>query len=582
MAGLSTSPFDPVFFFHHCFIDYLWEQFRIRQFRNGINPQNDYPNTGVPGHWPWSTMTNLGRIRNIDGYHNAFTQYIYTYDPTPSCSDNCGGSPYLECDANRGVCISTTWRHFPSPSLPAASGFTNFGAPAASMMRSKERMTFSNNPRDTSVNALDKIQPLFIDPRTRGKKGKDTFDPSASMMRNNERTVDGYSPEELSAMANNIEKIQPSFFDPRVFGAKSPEPSLVPVQNKSELSSGKQRVKRQVYNHNHGSSQRLSYNNNNGHSDFGISESKISMRTPFEFVQSSFSDVNRSPNNYKTDANQFYNNHNSHPNNGMDSYAYTQSPMSAEVYVTKRDEEAVTRSFLLDIPTGEETYEKSGFIDETIQNTFIIDGVADADKWAFAPVKVIYKRPPRASFNSKIVKNGNIINGPDFYAPSNYANLQSRIRTGIPAAFPKEVHSGSGASKVFVTSDGLTYSGRYIDYAIIDERQPISETVTYVAFKNPRFGPSQAYVSANDANGRICQPRCHIRGTVPPRYKLCSGVISVTDVFPKMFGNNYGDAVLSRFSFDNQACPTNKENDIFMVFYCDYENRWPWIGYPYQ
>ena len=266
----------------------------------------------------------------------------------------------------------------------------------------------------------------------------------------------------------------------------------------------------------------------------------------------------------------------------MDSHAFTRAPMSAEISVTKRDEEAASHSFIMDIPTVPDTSEKSGFIDETIQNTFIIDGVADADKWVFTPVKIIYKRPPGTVFNSKIVKNGNIIQGPDFYAPAHYSNLQRQIRTGVPASYPKEVHSGSGASKVFVTSDGLTYSGRYIDYAIIDERQPISETVTYIAFKNPRFGLSQAYVSAYDANGRICHPRCQIRGSVPIRYKSCSGVISITDMFPKMFGNNYGDAVLSRYSFDNHACPTNKDSDIFLVFYCDYENRWPWIGYPNQ
>jgi hypothetical protein len=84
MNGLITSAYDPVFFLHHCYIDYVWEQFRFQQFSRGINPQNDFPNTGVEGHWPWSTMVNLGRIRNVDGYHNAFTQFVYEYESSPN------------------------------------------------------------------------------------------------------------------------------------------------------------------------------------------------------------------------------------------------------------------------------------------------------------------------------------------------------------------------------------------------------------------------------------------------------------------------------------------------------------------
>ena len=28
MERLETSAFDPIFFFHHAFVDYIWEQFR--------------------------------------------------------------------------------------------------------------------------------------------------------------------------------------------------------------------------------------------------------------------------------------------------------------------------------------------------------------------------------------------------------------------------------------------------------------------------------------------------------------------------------------------------------------------------
>jgi tyrosinase len=31
LGELSTAAHDPVFYLHHCFVDYLWEQFRQKQ-----------------------------------------------------------------------------------------------------------------------------------------------------------------------------------------------------------------------------------------------------------------------------------------------------------------------------------------------------------------------------------------------------------------------------------------------------------------------------------------------------------------------------------------------------------------------
>ncbi|XP_063437369.1 tyrosinase-like protein [Mytilus trossulus] len=111
MGYVSDSPMDPVFWLHHCFIDYLWEQFRERQKRLGINSETDYPvapNTNA-GHLPSRNMDNLIPTKtNIQGYSNSFTKRIYRYADAPTCSNRCGGAlnGFLFCDKTKNACVS--------------------------------------------------------------------------------------------------------------------------------------------------------------------------------------------------------------------------------------------------------------------------------------------------------------------------------------------------------------------------------------------------------------------------------------------------------------------------------------------
>ena len=543
MNGLITSAYDPVFFLHHCYIDYVWEQFRFQQFSRGINPQNDFPNTGVDGHWPWSTMVNLGRIRNVDGYHNAFTQFVYEYESSPTCPD-CGNSPYLECDSTRQVCVSTTARAVQSGGSRVQNRM-NFGAPVASLMRNSQGMPFRANSRARTVNAVEeKFIPTFIDPRTRKNAGR----------------------------------VKRAVYNPKLAAAKA-------------------RLRLSTPNNNVLLTSRVSSND-------PFSSSSVTISTPFGSIKSSVSNRVNPSLNFKIPSRRgqgppfrsgLPNMGSVSSNSGRVLSASRQSPFhtrgtgirtrptntrSNTRSMNSIDTNSITRS--QGISDDFRVSHRSRFLDFAIQNSFCLDGVPDVSRWAFAPIKIIYVRPPGSSFNCKIIKEGRIVQGQDFYSPTHYSDLQQQVRTGNPASYEKPVRSGSGASKVFVQSDGLSYEGKYIDYAIIDERQPISETVTYVAFKNPKLGASKAYISAYDANGRICQPRCLVHGSNPPRYKECSGVISVTDSLPRMYGNTYGEAVMNRYSFDDHKCPINKDDDIYLTFYCDYENQWPWINYPHH
>ncbi|XP_076116442.1 tyrosinase-like protein [Mytilus galloprovincialis] len=109
MSSIIFSPMDPVFWLLHCFVDYLWEQFRENQKKLGINSETDYPATTITAHKPNRLMDNLKPPKkNIDGYSNSFTRQIYRYADAPTCDNNCGKAfrGFLYCDRSKKGCVS--------------------------------------------------------------------------------------------------------------------------------------------------------------------------------------------------------------------------------------------------------------------------------------------------------------------------------------------------------------------------------------------------------------------------------------------------------------------------------------------
>ncbi|KAJ8302876.1 hypothetical protein KUTeg_019272 [Tegillarca granosa] len=212
--------------------------------------------------------------------------------------------------------------------------------------------------------------------------------------------------------------------------------------------------------------------------------------------------------------------------------------------------------------------------DRAFQNTFLLDGVADASRWVYIPVRIVYKRPNGQCFQPKLIQNGRVIETQDMYAPSNYKNLQTG--SNLSATYAKCSVSNSGAEKIFVQADGISYTGKYKDYVIIDGRQPVSSAIAYVAVKNPNLGESKVYISAFDLCGRMCKPRCLNLKSVNGIYEQCSGAIIVTKDFPKMFGRNFGEAVSETWNLKNKDCPDTINSNIYMTFYCENDSTWPW------
>jgi hypothetical protein len=108
-AFANSAAHDPVFFLHHAYVDYIWEQFRAHQ-KNvcRVNPENDYPDTSNEFHSSNRSMDYFPQYRHIDGYRNYWTQYWYRYEPSPTCTSftkSCN-TPYLRCNSQTNRCVS--------------------------------------------------------------------------------------------------------------------------------------------------------------------------------------------------------------------------------------------------------------------------------------------------------------------------------------------------------------------------------------------------------------------------------------------------------------------------------------------
>lgn len=104
----------------------------------------------------------------------------------------------------------------------------------------------------------------------------------------------------------------------------------------------------------------------------------------------------------------------------------------------------------------------------------------------------------------------------------------------------------------------------------------MSISIAYVAIKNPGSGQADVMISAYDSCGRVCRPSCLLPGTTNV-YRPCSGALRVNTKQPLMFGNNFGDAVLGIWDFNSvKTCPQFSTDQIYVSFYCDYSDRWPW------
>ncbi|XP_060569910.1 putative tyrosinase-like protein tyr-3 isoform X4 [Ruditapes philippinarum] len=114
MGVVENSAYDPIFWFHHAFIDYIWDSYREHQTENcgDIEIESDYRQENDIG---WEGIINQGHddalfgyshLKNKDGLWRNWTEVFFKYEPQPACGGTCTGE-YLYCD-EENRCLSRT------------------------------------------------------------------------------------------------------------------------------------------------------------------------------------------------------------------------------------------------------------------------------------------------------------------------------------------------------------------------------------------------------------------------------------------------------------------------------------------
>ncbi|XP_033759787.1 uncharacterized protein LOC117341979 [Pecten maximus] len=217
----------------------------------------------------------------------------------------------------------------------------------------------------------------------------------------------------------------------------------------------------------------------------------------------------------------------------------------------------------------------------SVQNTYAINDKVDPSSWVYIPVKVLYERSSGLVFHTYDTFE-NKIDIMDIFDPSRSYKLKKNLYTGQARTYDSCRVSGTGATKVYVRADGISYSGNSMEYAIVDERYPIMVQKAFIPVKDPAKEASEVCLMAYDECGRICLPTCLVKGSNPPVYVPCSGCIRVDNQYPRRYGKTVADAMAEYWSFhdvhdDEYICPEEKEQgQIFLKFVCDSSTKFPW------
>ena len=521
MAELATATQDPVFFAHHAYVDFIWEVFRMQQRKNGIDPQLDYPDVVNSTLHEASAPIGFGTYRNIDSYSNKFIDGIYTYAPVPSCTiekPDCG-SPYLKCEVNQNMayCVSQ------DQSVIARVQQTHASPTSGSQgtMLSSGPITGSSSQGVMPGSGTHRMMGGMMD---------------GSNIINNGIGVRMGTPNNMGQVSGGH---MPSISGMNIHGS---------IHMASESSMGRHRVQSvmkrilstatpptgQVHWH--------TVSNNI------MAPNMHNMGTPMQFIAG-------------TNPQLIMNNM---PNMGMSNVGNMTSPRPLPA-----KQQPLTSGMCPNIP-----------ITQGYQNKYSINGFADISQWVYIPVKIIYRRPPNyKKYTSYPIRDNVVSYTQDIYSSMGYARLKDRLSTHDLATYPTCANKQMSSGTVFVQSNGINYLGTYKEYAVVDQRQALSMATTYVAVKNPSFGHTDAMITAFDSCGRVCVPFCRVPGSPTGATKACSGAVRLNSQSPKMFGGNYGEAVLDTWSLSNgRHCPTLENNHVFMSFYCDYEEAWPFVG----
>ncbi|KAK3086021.1 hypothetical protein FSP39_012274 [Pinctada imbricata] len=535
MSDLTTASHDPLFYLHHCYVDYIWELFRKRQRMMGINPERDYPIIVNHTLHTANAPLGLGALRNRDSFKNSMIAGIYHYESSPHCSArrrSCG-SPYLTCGniGREWTCISNDKSTAPAdtPTSSMANGMTTNDM---NMLRNIQNLR--------RIQSIQESQNLA---RSRGR---------LNMNRNMISPKMGNNPNiDLSRIlkVNNI--------DPNI---------MIPVLSQTNGNVFSRRFM----------NSRVSQN---------MSPGEIAMPINVKGGGNMMVSVHRdrsNPNNFEI-----------HQVTMNTSVGSGFSQMQGQVQI-QNPSQAILASMGQQVPSGaqqqirpqqsankQQNKEDSCPaipVNQPFQNTFNINGRSDTRQWVYMPVNIVYRRPPEYKmYNSFAIYNSKPFTTADIYAPAAYKMTKTRLEVESLASYRFCNTGKSGAGAVFIQSNGINYIGNYKEYSIVDHRMAISMSTAFVAVKNPQLGVTEVLLSAYDSCGRVCRPFCKDPKN-PSAMRRCSGMLRINSQHPKFYGHDYGEAVYNAWNLQDPNCPHLDNSNIYVTFYCDYEESWPLPG----
>ena len=217
-----------------------------------------------------------------------------------------------------------------------------------------------------------------------------------------------------------------------------------------------------------------------------------------------------------------------------------------------------------------------------IQNTFVMDCIANTNLWAFVPVKVVHVRHGDLRYTTYPVgEDGRYAENNDIYSQGWLTFFNGRPIDKRPT-LKKCRNDKSGLVKIRMTSYGINYAGTYSDHVFIDNRQPVASAISFIAVKSPNVRETKVLFTAVDQCGIACRAYCLVkqRKNKYPKYEECNGAVSITSESP------YGYATSYRAAAKKVWCPNSDipdpdsvmyadDSQVPVIFYCDYQNYRP-------
>ncbi|CAC5396279.1 unnamed protein product [Mytilus coruscus] len=214
------------------------------------------------------------------------------------------------------------------------------------------------------------------------------------------------------------------------------------------------------------------------------------------------------------------------------------------------------------------------FFLNTVQNRFEVNGNADSNQWVYINCLIVFQRPHNVKFKSFPIHKGVQSNKNDIYI------LKGQEYNKIyPKAYDKHITLDSGFEKVNVHIEGTNYDRRAIEYAIVDARFGISESMTYLPVWKPiNHKATHVLLTAFDSGGRLYRPYCRDR-RYPKNFVPCTGCLKIDTRKPRMYSYSYVESVSKRWDLHNsndKNCPRFNNDGVYIKFFCNFLDLWPW------